>query len=82
VQRATRGSQKICFSVYDEYVVKFSEPQKKADNIVEVEMPVGLFIKYDVSPPCGMCSTEEIIGYLDSPQSFLEPERVKAVQYG
>ena len=41
-------------------------------------MPIGLFIEYKVSPPCGMCSTEKIIGYLDTPASFLEPERVKA----
>jgi len=41
-------------------------------------MPLGLFIEYDVSAPCGMCSSDKIIGYLDTPQSFLEPERVKA----
>ncbi len=77
-QKATRGSQKICYPIYEEYIVKFSEPRNEEDKIIEVEMPVGLFIQYDVSPPCGMCSTEKIIGYLDSPRSFLEPERVKA----
>jgi predicted transcriptional regulator len=77
-QRAARGTQKICYPIYEEYIVKFSEPKTAEDDMIEVEMPVGLFIQYEVSAPCGMCSPEKIIGYLDSPASFLEPERVKA----
>lgn len=75
--KAQKGTQKICSAVYDEFIVEFTEP-KQADDSIEVEMPIGLFIEYKVSPPCGMCSTEKIIGFLDSAASFLEPERVKA----
>lgn len=75
--KAAKGTQKICSTLYDEFIVQFSEPSEAKDAI-EVEMPIGLFIEYSVSPPCGMCSTEKIIGFLDMPASFLEPERVKA----
>jgi len=75
--KAFKGTQKICAALYDEFIIEFTEPKAVTDAI-EVEMPIGLFIEYKVSPPCGMCSTEKIIGYLDTPASFLEPERVKA----
>ncbi len=75
--KAFKGTQKICASLYDEFIIEFTEP-KALNDAIEVEMPIGLFIEYKVSPPCGMCSTEKIIGYLDTPASFLEPERVKA----
>ena len=75
--KAFKGTQKVCAALYDEFIIEFTEPKAVTDSI-EVEMPIGLFIEYKVSPPCGMCSTEKIIGYLDTPASFLEPERVKA----
>lgn len=75
--KAAKGTQKICSALYDEFIIQFSEPGEVKDAI-EVEMPIGLFIEYNVSPPCGMCSTKKIIGFLDTPASFLEPERVKA----
>jgi predicted transcriptional regulator len=76
--KAAKGTQKICSSLYDEFVINLSEPAAEVKGAIEVEMPIGLFIEYAVSPPCGMCSTEKIIGFLDTPASFLEPERVKA----
>jgi predicted transcriptional regulator len=76
-QKAFKGTQKICATLYDEFIIEFTKP-KSEDDVIEVEMPIGLFIEYKVSPPCGMCSSEKIIGYLDTPASFLEPERVKA----
>ncbi len=75
--KANKGTQKICSALYDEFLVEFTTPKQTTD-VIEVEMPIGLFIEYRVSPPCGMCSPEKIIGFLDTPASFLEPERVKA----
>jgi predicted transcriptional regulator len=77
-RKASKGNQKVCFPIYEEFIIKFPDIRKEEDDIIEVEMPVGLFIQFEVSAPCGMCSPEKIIGYLDSPGSFLEPERVKA----
>ena len=41
-------------------------------------MPVGLYTSCEVSAPCGLCSTEGIIGLLDVPDTFLDPSRMRA----
>lgn len=78
--KGKKGMQKICHPVYREMVVKLKgeEPQQSRDDIVEVEMPIGLYTRYNVTAPCGLCSAENIIGYLDVPSSFLDPARMKA----
>jgi predicted transcriptional regulator len=78
IQKARKGSQKICHAVHDEIILTFAGPVKTADEAIEVAMPVGLYSGYDVFAPCGMCSHEGIIGYLDSPDTFLTPDRMKA----
>ncbi len=75
--KARKGSQKLCSVAFDEMIVRFPE-EKKTDGIIEVEMPIGLFTSYQVTAPCGLCSTDSIIGYLDVPDSFLTPERMRA----
>ena len=76
--KAKKGNQKICKNLYDEFVINFQEPEQENGGHIKVEMPVGLFIEYDVSPPCGMCTSNKIVGFLDAPESFLEPERINA----
>ena len=41
-------------------------------------MPLGLFTSVEVGAPCGLCSTDGVIGLLDVPDSFLDPARVQA----
>jgi predicted transcriptional regulator len=77
--KAKKGHQKICSARFDEIIVRFDgERPSRADNLVEVAMPLGLFTSIDVTAPCGLCSTDGVIGLLDVPDSFLDPERVKA----
>ncbi|MEX0854007.1 MAG: helix-turn-helix domain-containing protein [Bauldia sp.] len=77
--RAKKGQQKICAARFSEIVVRFESAEPKRDNnLVEVSMPLGLFTNAEVSAPCGLCSTEGIIGLLDVPDSFLDPSRVQA----
>lgn len=78
-QKARKGSQKICHSTFDEVLVMFKEditPLKS--NGIEVAMPLGLYTSCDVTAPCGICSVEGIIGLLDVPETFLDPDRMKA----
>ena len=73
------GGQKICSARYKEFLISFNPLNApKDDNTIEVEMPVGLFTSYNVSAPCGLCSRDGIIGYLDVPGTFFSPERIKA----
>jgi predicted transcriptional regulator len=76
-QKARKGNQKICHSTFDEVLVMFKQDIKPSSEI-EVSMPLGLYTSCDVSAPCGLCSTESIIGLLDVPDTFLDPERMKA----
>lgn len=76
--KARKGNQKICFSVYDEVVVLFKNDIKETEaDAVEVSMPLGLYTSFDVTAPCGLCSVDGIIGLLDVPSTFLDPDRMK-----
>ncbi|OQP87183.1 ArsR family transcriptional regulator [Rhizobium rhizosphaerae] len=77
--KARKGSQKICRSLYDEILIRFEETIEKADpDAIEVAMPLGLYTGFEVSAPCGLCSSDGIIGLLDVPSTFLDPDRMKA----
>jgi predicted transcriptional regulator len=78
-QKARKGNQKICHSLFDEVLVMFNEevaPLKA--NTIDVAMPLGLYTSCEVTAPCGLCSPDGIIGLLDVPNTFLDPDRMKA----
>lgn len=77
-QKGKKGSQKVCSPVYDEIVLSFADTKQPEEEVIEVSMPVGLYSEFDVIAPCGLCSDTGIIGYLDSPNTYLSPERMKA----
>ena len=77
VQRARKGNQKICHSLFDEVLVMFkAQPEEANRNAIEVAMPLGLYTSCEVSAPCGLCSTQGVIGLLDVPDTFLDPGRM------
>ena len=78
-QRARKGNQKICHTSFDEVLVMFKDDANALSaNTIEVAMPLGLYTSCEVSAPCGLCSTEGIIGLLDVPNTFLDPDRMRA----
>jgi predicted transcriptional regulator len=77
-RKARKGSQKICFATFDELIVTFHKSEQVlASNLIEVSMPLGLYTHSSVTGPCGICSPEGIIGLLDVPETFMDPERMK-----
>ncbi|WP_105370911.1 ArsR/SmtB family transcription factor [Neorhizobium huautlense] len=79
MQKARKGNQKICFAVYDELVVTFHPTtQALSSDVIEVSMPLGLYTNNNVTGPCGICSVEGVLGLLDVPETFMDPERMKA----
>jgi predicted transcriptional regulator len=77
--KGVKGGQKICSARYKEILISFNPPLPDKENkTIQVEMPVGLFTSSEVSAPCGLCSRESIIGYLDVPETFFSPDRIKA----
>ncbi|WEK06676.1 MAG: helix-turn-helix domain-containing protein [Candidatus Devosia phytovorans] len=77
-QKARKGNQKICHSTFDEVLVMFKADSKPLPDTIEVAMPLGLYTSWEVSAPCGLCSVDGIIGLLDVPGTFLDPDRMKA----
>jgi predicted transcriptional regulator len=78
-QRAKKGNQKICHTCFDEVLVMFKDDANALNaNVIEVAMPLGLYTSCEVFAPCGLCSNEGIIGLLDVPNTFLDPDRMKA----
>jgi predicted transcriptional regulator len=78
-QRARKGNQKICHTSFDEVLVMFKDDSRSlSGNTIEVSMPIGLYTSCEVSAPCGLCSVEGIVGLLDVPNTFLDPDRMRA----
>jgi predicted transcriptional regulator len=76
----TRGTQKVCAAVISRIIVETGEPSTQPidDNYVLIPMPIGHFYECNVSPSCGLVSDTNIIGELDDPTSFFEPDRMSA----
>jgi predicted transcriptional regulator len=78
-QKARKGSQKLCYSTFSELVVAFKDRGAPQDQgVIEVAMPLGLYTRCEVSAPCGLCSKDGVIGLLDVPDTFLDPDRMRA----
>ncbi|MBB6479985.1 ArsR/SmtB family transcription factor [Spirochaeta isovalerica] len=76
---ATRGSQKICQASCSEVVLPLIEDRKvQDDEIITIDMPIGLYTDFEIHPPCGILSDTNIIDYLDSERAFFSPQRSNA----
>ena len=75
---ATRGLQKVCARSYDRIVIQLPADLEREGTTVEVSMPIGAFVNVQVTPTCGLAGEWGIIGQLDDPSSFYEPDRIHA----
>ncbi|WP_043097963.1 ArsR/SmtB family transcription factor [Kallotenue papyrolyticum] len=75
---ATHGLQKVCSRTYDNVVLQLPYEAQPARHSVEVVMPIGAYTAFEVQPTCGLASATSLIGYLDDPLSFYEPDRITA----
>ncbi|HLV37712.1 MAG TPA: helix-turn-helix domain-containing protein, partial [Spirillospora sp.] len=74
----TRGTQKICARAYTTITIPFRSTDANNYRSVDLSMPVGAFSDCQIAPTCGLHSETGIIGYLDRPSSFYEPDRIHA----
>ncbi|TYR32746.1 helix-turn-helix domain-containing protein [Mesorhizobium microcysteis] len=78
-QKARKGSQKICYTTFSELLIAFNDRDRaQHKGAIEVAMPLGLYTRCEVTAPCGLCSKDGVIGLLDVPDTFLEPDRMRA----
>lgn len=76
--RATPGESKTCRLGYERIVVSFGPISVPEERSVEMEMPIGMYAQVEAGPPCGLASSDGIIGSIDDPQCFLLPDRAAA----
>jgi predicted transcriptional regulator len=75
----TRGRQKLISKRYEEVLIKLPGAAVTAQpNIVEISMPIGNYRRSEVVPTCGLATEAKLIGLVDDPRSFFEPEHVFA----
>lgn len=75
----TRGAQKLISKRYDELLLTLpGAASVEAQDELVVSMPVGNYTAVRCVPSCGLASESKIIGMLDDPRSFFEPEHVFA----
>ena len=75
---ATRGLQKVCARLYDRIVIQLPTDTAREETAVEISMPIGAYTNVQVNPTCGLAGEIGIIGHLDDPSAFYEPERIHA----
>lgn len=78
IRKGRKGSQKLSRAAFDDVLVRFQDDDAAQANAIEVAMPIGLYTSCEVAAPCGLCSPQGIIGLLDVPGTFLNPDRMKA----
>lgn len=78
LQPASHGLQKVCFRTYDSLLLQLPYMPSVPGNSIEISMPVGAYTRFEVTPTCGLASATSLIGYLDDPVSFYEPQHLEA----
>jgi predicted transcriptional regulator len=75
---ATHGLQKLCARTYDDVHIRIEHVETNSHDSFSITMPVGQFYDFDIHPTCGLASSTSLIGLLDNPASFYEPDHVNA----
>ena len=74
-----RGTQRVCGCLFDWLNVHMVRRREaEVGRVLEFPIRVGSYTKLHVTPTCGLASAEGLIGLLDDPASFWEPERFSA----
>ncbi|WP_426452738.1 ArsR/SmtB family transcription factor [Paenibacillus sp. S-38] len=78
----TRGRRKVCYLIPDSIVLQLKSPEPQPEqeerNGYAVSIPVGQYERCSVKPTCGLASESGVIGMVDDPRYFSDPEHVKA----
>lgn len=78
LQPAKRGVQRVCARMYDVIAVRLPGEKEVEEGVEQISMPVGAFVDAEVIPTCGLLGEMNIIGELDNPAAFYEPDRIHA----
>lgn len=71
------GLQRICSIFEDKIIIDF-EAAINNKNIYETSIGIGLYSDYSAYPTCGISTADHLIGMVDDPKFFSDPERINA----
>jgi predicted transcriptional regulator len=72
-----RGTQKLCSLSHETLVLDFRHSRVN-DSTYEIELDVGLYFNYTITPTCGIATIDHVIGSFDDPRFFSHPDRINA----
>ncbi|WP_028973865.1 ArsR/SmtB family transcription factor [Spirochaeta cellobiosiphila] len=72
-----KGTQKLCSLTHETLVADFKHSIKK-DSVYELELDVGHYFNFDVTPTCGIATVDHVIGCFDDNRFFTHPDRINA----
>jgi predicted transcriptional regulator len=78
LQPASRGLQKICMRVYNQLIVQLPTTAQLEKSSIDITMPIGAYTDCKATPTCGLVGEHGVIGQLDDPATFYDPERIYA----
>lgn len=78
LQPAKRGVQKVIARLYDRVVIQLPSHVEQKELSIQFSMPIGAYVDAQIAPTCGLLSETGMIGSLDDPAAFFEPERIQA----
>lgn len=73
-----QGHSKISYLKVDNINVHFPTTIYPAFAEYQIQVPVGQFTDYSVTPSCGLAGKNDYIGKVDNPKYFMSPDRIKA----
>jgi transcriptional regulator, ArsR family len=72
-----RGLQKVCHLKEDKLLIEMAS-EVRLEQMYQGEIDVGHFTAYQIYPTCGIATKDHIIGEVDDPRYFDDPERINA----
>ncbi|MCI1882177.1 MAG: ArsR family transcriptional regulator [Sporolactobacillus sp.] len=72
------GHNKISRLKVDNINIHFPKKLYPSFDVYTIQVPVGHFTNFSVTPSCGMAGKTDYIGKVDNPSYFMDPERIHA----
>ena len=73
---AKHGLQKVC-SLHENKIVVDMELDNP-ENSYDIDLSIGHYSSYEIEPTCGIATKDKLIGEVDNPNYFADPERINA----
>lgn len=72
-----RGVQKNCVLKEHKFIMDLSR-EYNPDNVYETDIPIGSYTSHSIYPTCGLATRSQVIGHMDDPRYFNDPQRTEA----